>query len=180
MIPTVSFIGHHDSGKTRLLSRLIPLLVARGLRVGSVKLSPHLEHVDRERTDSAMHFASGALRTLLRGETESALFWRHGAESIRGELDRIFVDCDLVLVEGGKRGPFPKIEVFRRAGDLRREPLAGEIDVAAVVTDERIALSDDIDVLPPHALEAIADLVEALAFSAQGDDSAAPETAEPH
>lgn len=164
MIPSVSIVGHHDSGKTRLIARIIPILTSRGFRVGTVKLSPHLAHTDVPGTDSALHFKAGADRVLLRSETASALFWNHGVDGLSSEIDRLFVGCDIVLVEGGKRGPYPKIEVFRRAGDLRREPLAGEIDVDAVVTDERVAISDGIDTFTSRELDEIADLVELLAF----------------
>ena len=52
MIPTVSIVGHHDSGKTRIISRVIPMLVERGFRVGTVNDSPPLESIDAPATDS--------------------------------------------------------------------------------------------------------------------------------
>ncbi|MGB2982997.1 MAG: molybdopterin-guanine dinucleotide biosynthesis protein B [Candidatus Bipolaricaulia bacterium] len=164
MIPAVSLIGHHDSGKTQLIADLLPILVARGLRVATVKNSPHIANLDTPGSDSARHFAAGASRVLLRGEGVSALFWPHGDASLVDEIDRLFTDVDLVLVEGGKLSPYPKIEIFRRGSDLNREPLAGEIDVAAVITDDRVALPDRLDVFATRELEKIADFVEALAF----------------
>jgi molybdopterin-guanine dinucleotide biosynthesis protein B len=166
VVPTVSIIGHSRSGKTTLVARLLPILAARGFHVGTVKHAPHLDRVDAPASDSAVHFGAGSHRALLRGEHSSALFWRHGPAALADEIDRLFSDCDLVLVEGDKGGPFPKIEVFRRAGELARQPLAGEIDVDAVVTDERVPLPDDLPVFRTHELERIADEVEALAFSA--------------
>jgi molybdopterin-guanine dinucleotide biosynthesis protein B len=164
VVPTVSIVGHSGSGKTTLIAQLVPALVARGLLVGTVKHAPHLDRLDAPGSDTAMHFESGSTRVLLRGEGGSALFWRHGLSPLEQDIGRLFADCDLVLVEGGKRESFPKLEVFRRAGDPTREPLAGEIDVAAVVTDERVALPDDLPVLRTTEMERIADIVEALAF----------------
>ena len=164
MIPAISIVGHHDSGKTRLITRVLPILVSRGLRVGTVKLSPHLEELDAPDSDSALHLKSGADRVLLRGESESALFWRHSDESILAEIQRRFQGCDLVLVEGGKHGPLPKIEVFRRAGDVRREPLAGQIDVQAFISNDRVAVSDDLERFSMYELDEIADVIEAIAF----------------
>jgi len=165
MIPAVSFIGHHDSGKTRLLSRLIPVLIARGLHVGAIKHAPDLV-VDQEvGTDSGSLAAAGAEPVLLLGGSGALLTWKPSSEAdIQGTIDRFLPDCDLVLVEGLKRGPLPKIEVFRRGREIAGEPLAGEIDVAAVITDDRIAVPDGTPVLSPKDLPAIADLVESLLF----------------
>ena len=163
MIPVVSIIGHHDSGKTRLIAQLIPILVARGLLVGTVKHAPHLEKIDAPGSDSALHFKSGATRVLLRTQGTSALFWSHH-EELATEIDPLFASCDLVLVEGYKRGPYPKIEVFRRGTEIARQPLAGEIDVAGVVTEDRVALPDGVEVFSPYEGERIADFIETVAF----------------
>jgi len=161
MIPAVSFIGHHNSGKTRLLARLIPYLAGRGFRVGAVKHAPHLDAPADPGTDSGALVAAGADRVLLLGRTDAVLTWRPAAdERIEAQLERLFPDCDLVLVEGMKHGSLPKIEVFRRGHEIAREPLAGGIDVLAVITDDRIAAPDGTVVLSPSNLSALADLLE--------------------
>jgi molybdopterin-guanine dinucleotide biosynthesis protein len=66
----------------------------------------------------------------------------------------------MILVEGLKHGPFPKIEVFRRSAQVPQEPLAGEIDVIAVVSDASIALPDGTASFSHRAIEAIADFLE--------------------
>ena len=164
MIPVVVIVGHHDSGKTSVIANLLPVLVARGLHVGTVKNAPHLANLDAPRSDSARHFEAGASRVLLRGANTSALFWTHDDAPLSAEIDRLFTGCDLVLVEGGKASAYPRVEVFHRGQELTREPLAGEIDVAGVITDERVTLPDGLPVFPPRALERIADFVEQLAF----------------
>jgi len=161
MIPVVSFIGHHDSGKTRLLTRLIPYLAGRGFRIGAVKHAPHLDAPADPGTDSGAFVAAGADPVLLLGEADAVLTWRRAAdEPIESLLERMFPDCDLVLAEGMKHGPLPKIEVFRRGQEIAREPLAGEIDVLAVVTDDRVAAPDGTVVLSPSNLSALADFLE--------------------
>jgi molybdopterin-guanine dinucleotide biosynthesis protein MobB len=161
MIPAVSFIGHHDSGKTRLLARLIPYLAGRGFRVGAIKHAPHLTVPTDPATDSGALAAAGADPALLLGESDAVLSWKRSSdEGIHALLSRLFPDCDLVLVEGLKHGPLPKIEVFRRGREIRREPLAGEIDVLAVLTDDRIAAPDGTVVLSPSNLAGVADLLE--------------------
>ena len=163
VIPAVSFIGHQGSGKTRLICRLIPTLVGRGLRVGTVKHAPHETALDRTGSDSAQHREAGAERTLVVGASETVLYRdERGEEPIEAMIDRSFSGLDLVLVEGFKRGPFPRIEIYRRGNRTGAEPLAGEIDVAAVVTDDRVALPDGIPILSTRALIEIADFVETL------------------
>jgi len=166
MLPAVSIIGRHNSGKTALIARLIPALVARGFRVGTAKHAPHLESLDKPGSDSAAHFRAGAHRVLLLGAHTSALFWKHDPADLPAAIDQTLGDCDLVLIEGGKAEAYPKIEVFRRAADLTEDPLAGEIDVAAVVTDDRIPLPDGVERIATRDLERIADLIETIAFDA--------------
>jgi len=161
MIPVISFIGHHNAGKTRLLTRLVETLTERGLRVGAVKHAPHLTAADPEGTDSQQLREAGAHRMLLLGSESAVLTWPlPSLEELESELQRLFSDCDLVLVEGLKRGPFPKIEVFRRTGKIPQEPLAGEIDVIAVVTDAAIAVPDGTFHFSPHDRDGLADFLE--------------------
>jgi molybdopterin-guanine dinucleotide biosynthesis protein MobB len=179
MIPAVAFIGHHESGKTRVVVEITKRLTDRGYRVGTVKHAPALDEVDAPGTDSALHLEAGAVRTLLRGETASALYFEHGElDDLAAEIDSLFLGCDLVLIEGYKGGPWPKIEVFRRGRDLRREPLAGEIDVLAVVTDERVALPDGVRRFGARDFERIADFVEAV-IAGTDDDCASGEAVLP-
>lgn len=161
MIPMVSFIGHHNAGKTRLLTRLIETLTERGLRIGAVKHAPHLSLPDASGTDSFQLRQAGARRTLLLGTDSATLSWSpFSLETLPSDLPNLFPDCDLILIEGLKSGPFPKIEVFRRLGQAAQEPLAGEIDVLAVVSDASLALPDGTASFSPRDLDGIADFLE--------------------
>ncbi len=161
MTQVVSFIGHHNSGKTTLLSQVITILIERGFRVGAVKHAPHLDDMDSRNTDSAQLREAGAEQTLLISEDTCALFWDTDPdEPIEELIERLFTGYDLVLVEGYKHGPFPKIEVYRSL-ETSADPLAGEVEVIAVVTKEKVALPDGVKVLSPRRPDEIADLIEA-------------------
>lgn len=150
----VSFIGHKGSGKTALICKLIPVLNARGYRVGTAKhVGPEVEP-DSPGTDSHRHRIAGAERVLLLSERLGALFWEHSGEPVEGFIDRFLGDLDLVILEGFKEGPFPKIEVYRVG-----EPLAGRYQVLAVVSPRPVRVPDGTKVLPPDP-ELLADFLE--------------------
>ncbi|MGY4707106.1 molybdopterin-guanine dinucleotide biosynthesis protein B [Candidatus Bipolaricaulota sp. J31] len=151
----VAFVGHKGSGKTRLICELIPVLRARGYRVGTAKhVSPQVEP-DAPGTDTHRHRVAGAERVLLYSDRHGAVFWDHGGRGIDEFVERFLSDLDIVILEGFKGSPYPKIEVYR-AG----EPLAGKIPVVAVVSPRPVVVPDGVCLLPPDP-EAIADFIEA-------------------
>ncbi len=159
----VSIIGHRKTGKTRLIEELIPIFQDRGYRVGTVKHAPHTLIQEEPDTDSARHRLAGAEKMLLLGEDGAALFWASNAPP-EALIEEAFTGFDLVLIEGLKHGPFPKLEVFRPSREIRTEPLAGEIDVIGVVTDAHVALPDGVKILSPRDPEEIADFIEEMVF----------------
>jgi molybdopterin-guanine dinucleotide biosynthesis protein B len=132
----IGLAGWSGAGKTTLLARVIPLLTAQGLRVSTVKHAHHDFDVDKPGKDSWIHRQAGATEVLvasgrrwalmheLRDETEPAL------DTLLSRLTAV----DLVLIEGFKRDPHPKIEVHRPANG---KPLLYTDDPAiiAVATD---------------------------------------------
>ena len=106
--------GSHDSGKTTLVERLIPILRARGMRVGAVKHTPHDVSDDVAGKDSARHFSAGADPSAFVRPSASTVRRSESVE-LRRILDRDFGDCDLVLVEGYKSLPLARIEMGKRA-----------------------------------------------------------------
>jgi molybdopterin-guanine dinucleotide biosynthesis protein MobB len=107
--PVLAVCGFSGSGKTTLLEAAIPRLVARGLAVAVVKHDAHGFVVDREGKDSDRLFRAGAT-VALRGPSEQ--FLRRGAGAaltLAATLEDLARDHDLVLVEGHKETPLPKL-----------------------------------------------------------------------
>jgi molybdopterin-guanine dinucleotide biosynthesis adapter protein len=127
--------GWSGSGKTVLLTAMIPLLTARGLRVSTVKHAHHGFDLDQPGKDSWRHRQAGATEVLIGSARRWALLHElDGPEPSLPELLARLSPVDLVLVEGFKANPHPKIEVFRP--DLGREPLhPGRADIVAVAAD---------------------------------------------
>jgi molybdopterin-guanine dinucleotide biosynthesis protein MobB len=109
----VALVGGHDSGKTSILVELVPRLKAKGLVVGTIKHTTRDVDDDTAGKDSQRHAAAGASIAALvtPGRTTARRFGdEEGFEEV---LRREFGDCDLVLIEGYKSLPVPKIEVIR-------------------------------------------------------------------
>lgn len=107
--------GYSGAGKTTLLEKLIPLLRADGVRVSLIKHAHHGFDVDKPGKDSYRHRQAGAGEVLVASDVRWALMHENAAlepPQLQDLLARLS-QCDLVLVEGWKRDPVPKIEVHR-------------------------------------------------------------------
>ena len=112
-----SVIGHKNAGKTTLLIALARDFNRRGKRVATIKHATHPVDLDREGTDSWRHYHEGlADGVLVAAPGIRALFERRVDDTDPESLARqYFPDRDLVLVEGFKRSPIPKVEIYRAA-----------------------------------------------------------------
>jgi molybdopterin-guanine dinucleotide biosynthesis protein B len=108
--------GHSGMGKTTLLERLIPELTARGLQVSLIKHSHKSIDIDRPGKDSYRLREAGCSEVVLLGHERWALMHelRGAPEPTLEEQIANMSDCDLLLVEGYKATPIPKLEVHRR------------------------------------------------------------------
>jgi molybdopterin-guanine dinucleotide biosynthesis protein MobB len=139
----ISVIGRKNAGKTTLAVALASELVRRGHRVMTIKHGHHPAEADRYGSDTWRHFHEGrAERVLIASPALRVLFERSADTYDPVSLARQYMQgADIVLTEGYKAAPLPKIEVFRRAA--AGEPL---YDVAAPNAAEWVAvITDDPD-----------------------------------
>jgi molybdopterin-guanine dinucleotide biosynthesis adapter protein len=148
--------GWSGSGKTTLVTRLLPELTRRGLAVSTVKHAHHAFDVDQPGKDSWRHRAAGATEVMISSAQRWALMHEHrGApEATLQELVRHMSPVDLLLVEGFKGEPHPKLEVHRPA---LGKPLLCRDDphIVAVASDTPLA-GIAVPVLPLDDVAAIA------------------------
>jgi molybdopterin-guanine dinucleotide biosynthesis protein B len=134
----IGVAGWKNSGKTTLVSRLIAELTRRGFRVASIKHAHHGFQIDDAETDSARHRRAGAQQVAVVSARRWALVRELGDDEPEPALETILArldPCDLVIVEGYKAAPIPKIETRRREG-VRNRPLADtDANVIAVAAD---------------------------------------------
>lgn len=154
------FAGYSGSGKTTLVEQLIPRFVAAGYRLGVVKHAHHHFDIDHPGKDSWRHRQAGATEVLVTSDERWALMHelRGGPQPTLAEHLVRFSPCDLVLVEGFKKEPLPKLEVHRRDTGA---PVLFDADdnIVAVATDEPLATDlpqlriDDYDGIVRFILE---------------------------
>ena len=141
LIPVLGFVAASGTGKTTLLTSLIPLLKNRGLRIGLIKHSHHHFQIDQPGKDSFRLREAGASPVLLVSSTRRAMITdilpEH--EPRLAEELKLFDDeaVDLILVEGFKAEKFPKIELHR---SILPNPLLYPDD------PDVIAIASDVDV----------------------------------
>ena len=152
-LPVVGIVGWKNSGKTTLAERLIEHFTRRGFKVASVKHTHHDFSLDRAGTDSARHRSAGATEVALVGPNQWALLHdlRDETPSLVEILARLS-PCDLVIVEGFKTAPIPKIEV-RRAAQSDRRPLEDPA-IIAIAADHAVPSAT----VPVHHLDDITGL----------------------
>jgi molybdopterin-guanine dinucleotide biosynthesis protein B len=133
------FAGWSGSGKTTLIEQLIPRFVKRGLRVSLIKHAHHTFDVDQPGKDSYRHRHAGASEILVTSSRRWVLM-----HELRGAHEPPFEEqlkrmspCDLLLVEGFKFAPIPKLEVWRAETG---EPLLHPNDphIVAVASDAKV------------------------------------------
>jgi len=155
----IGLAGWSGSGKTTLITKVIPRLIARGVSVSTLKHAHHGFDLDQPGKDSFFHRAAGATEVVISSAKRFAIL-----HELRGEPEWDLPDLvakispvDLVLVEGYKRDPFPKLEIHRVANG---KPLIHPEDPHVIAIAADVALPEvKLPVVDLDDIEAIADLL---------------------
>lgn len=142
-IPILGFAAASGTGKTTLLTQLIPLLKQQGLQIGLIKHSHHNFEIDQPGKDSFRLRAAGASPVMLVSSHRCALIteFEPAIEPRLAEQLAVFANknLDLILVEGFKAEAFPKIELHR--AELNQPLLyPNDPDIIAVASDVALNL----------------------------------------
>jgi molybdopterin-guanine dinucleotide biosynthesis protein B len=137
--------GVKNSGKTTLVCRLLEIFSEMGWKVATIKHDGHDFEADVYGTDSYRHFQAGAYGTVIFSDKKYMVVKEQ--QVTEEELMNFFPEADLILLEGFKYSPYPKIEVIRK-GNSKKSVCSG-FHLEAVVTDlEREELEDVSKALP--------------------------------
>jgi molybdopterin-guanine dinucleotide biosynthesis protein B len=157
MPPIISIAGQSNAGKTTFVVKLIAELTRRGYRIGSAKHTHHDIDLDQKGKDSWRHKQAGALATLLVTDQRIAMV----KDDDRPDIERMgfyLPDVDLILAEGFKRQPLPKIEIFRTDGPYATPLFLNHPDLVALVTNA--ALTPPVPVFGLDDIEPVAGFVQ--------------------
>jgi len=137
----VAFTGPSGSGKTTLITKIAKILLEQNREVAIIKHDPKDKALfDVEGKDSHVFSQTGA-EVVVTSPTRTTYFSQR-----QKELDEIIdmIDqFDILLVEGLKTLPLPRIAIFR-----------GTIEESYLNCSEAIAIDKSIDIhaytIPPH------------------------------
>ena len=155
----IGLAGWRGSGKTTLITKLIPRLTARGISISTLKHAHHGFDLDQPGKDSFFHRAAGASEVIISSANRWAILHELRGQpewdlaALMGKMSPV----DLVLVEGFKRDAFPKLEIHRIANG---KPLIHPEDphIVAVASDSALPQAK-VPVVDLNDIDKIADLL---------------------
>ncbi len=158
--PVIGIAGWKNSGKTTLVTRLVTEFTRRGFTVATVKHAHHDFQIDDAETDSARHRRAGAAQVAIVSGKRWALVTELGL-AMEPTLDEMLAQlepADLVIVEGYKAAPIPKIEVRRRDAPAKRPLADADPTVIAIAADHGVE-GARVPVLDLDDVSGVADVI---------------------
>lgn len=165
-LPLLGFAAYSGTGKTTLLCKLIPILKAKGIRIGVVKHAHHDIEIDHPKKDSYELRQSGAIKIVVASRKRTAIIIEQPDNeeepTLEGALKNIHTKgLDLILVEGFKLADLPKIELHRSALD-KPYIYPNDKNIIAIAIDHKL---DDLNSpvqLDLNKPQQIADYIEEM------------------
>ncbi|MGO2132870.1 MAG: molybdopterin-guanine dinucleotide biosynthesis protein B [Halomonas sp.] len=164
MPPLLGIAAWSGTGKTTLLEALLPKLRAQGLKVAVIKHAHHDFEIDTPGKDSHRLREAGAVPMLIASSARIAMMIET-PDREEADLPALVAmvrphQPDLILVEGFKSWPLPKLELHRSA---LGKPLAAGSDswVVAVASDVALELPAEVERLYLNDIDALAEWVAA-------------------
>ncbi len=139
MAAIISFIGKSNSGKTTLLEKVIGELTSRKYRIATIKHTAEEATLDTPGKDTWRHLRAGSKATAIGSDKRIVLIKPVKRKSTVEEMARLLgEDYDIIITEGFKQGPYPKIEVHRKEIG---PPLTDIKNLVAIATNESLETS---------------------------------------
>lgn len=180
ILPVFAFVGSSGSGKTTLIERVLPVLRARGYRIGVVEHAHHGFEIDHPGKDSHRVRRAGAAQVLIASNRQWALIADETAGADDPRLESLVAhftagEVDLVLAEGFAHDAVRKIEVYRPAHGRPPRCWPHDPDVVAVASDAELVVERPVARLDLNRPESVAEFIAGSASS--GGARVAPRSA---
>lgn len=134
--PIVSFVGYSGSGKTTFIEKLIPVMTGLGLKIAVVKHDAHGFQMDKPGKDTWRHKQAGASATVIISKKQIGMVVDMDQEPAPHDLSPMLSFAHLIITEGYKDGPYPKIEIFRSGAAENDKPICqNDPTLLAMISD---------------------------------------------
>ncbi len=160
-LPVMGFAAYSGTGKTTLLSKVIPLLTAKGYRIGIIKHTHHNIDIDKPGKDSHVLREAGASQTVIASRNRTAMIIEKPDAVGEPKLEDALANLQTssLVVEGFKAAEFVKIELHREA--LAKPYLySDDPNIVAIASDHALDAELSIDHLDINQAQQIADYIE--------------------
>ncbi len=135
--PTVVAVsGVKNSGKTTLITAMLPHFHRAGVQIAVVKHDGHAFQPDPPNTDTGRYLQAGAMGAAIYDGETTKVIW-HQPPDLPGLLE-LFPQADLILLEGEKHSPWPKLELVRAGNST--QSVCDPATLLALVTDTMLRL----------------------------------------
>lgn len=159
----IAVSGRKNSGKTTLITKILPILTEYGWKVATIKHDGHEFQADVPGTDTYRHLEAGAYGTAIFSGSKYMIVKKQ-TEVLLPQLIEQFPEADLLLLEGFKGSGFPKLEVIR--GENSSESVCAEEGLLAVVTDltreELKGVDPELPLIDLNDVQAAAEFIRAF------------------
>lgn len=148
LVPHLALVGYSNSGKTTLATQIVTLLKQKGYRIGTIKHDAHEIQLDLTGKDTFRYMEAGADIVMI-ASAAKLTYWEqvenpHSLDQLLQRFDRL--GLDLVLIEGFKQEPTPKILVARTEDQLALGAKLSNL-LAIATTLDQVEMPPDVTLL---------------------------------
>lgn len=165
--PLISFAGHSGSGKTTFIEKLIPILTREGIKIAIIKHDVHGFEMDKPGKDTWRHKKAGAVATIISSASQIGMVLDTDHDHQPFELAPLLKSADLIIAEGFKKGPQPKIEVFRPDATGDDAPLCQD-DPQLIALISNVSVLIDLPVFGLEEVDSVAHFIKSYFRLAPG------------
>lgn len=135
----IAICGCKNSGKTTLITKLIPHFCKKGYKVATIKHDGHDFKGDVEGTDTYKHKQAGAYGTAIFSDNKFMIIKEENMVDEKYFIN-LFSEADIIFLEGFKGSNYPKLEIVRKGNSSI--PVCNENNLVGILSDFEVFHKD--------------------------------------